>query len=131
LQDAVISPRAQGNPPTAIYRQYTFEFTAQSESTVIRFRSAQTDGFGPVIDDVRVFEKLPGCGTCDSIDFNNDGLFPDDNDIIDYLAVLAGGDCSNAPNCNDLDFDNNGLFPGDDDLIAFLSVLAGAECLSP
>jgi hypothetical protein len=30
---------------------------------------------------------------CDPIDFNNDGLFPDDNDLIAFLRVLAGGSC--------------------------------------
>jgi hypothetical protein len=62
---------------------------------------------------------------CDSIDFNADGLFPDDNDLVDFLSVLAGGDCST---CNDIDFDNDGLFPSDDDLVAFLRVLAGGTC---
>jgi hypothetical protein len=62
-----------------------------------------------------------------SIDFNNDGLFPSDDDLIDFLNVSAGGSCS-TPNCNSLDFNNDGLFPSDDDLIAFLRVLAGGEC---
>jgi hypothetical protein len=30
---------------------------------------------------------------CDSIDFNGDGLFPDDNDLVAFLRVLAGGSC--------------------------------------
>jgi hypothetical protein len=62
---------------------------------------------------------------CDSIDFNNDGLFPDDTDLIEFLRVLAGGGCSD---CSDLDFNNDGLFPDDSDLIDFLRVLAGGEC---
>jgi hypothetical protein len=33
-------------------------------------------------------------GQCDDIDFNNDGLFPDDSDLISFLSVLAGGACS-------------------------------------
>jgi hypothetical protein len=65
---------------------------------------------------------------CDSIDFNNDGLFPSDEDLIDFLVVLAGGTCSNAPNCNDIDFNNDKLFPSDEDLIAYLRVLAGGTC---
>jgi hypothetical protein len=65
---------------------------------------------------------------CDGIDFNDDGLFPDDQDLVDFLAVLAGGACSNDPNCNDIDFNNDGLFPDDSDLITFLRVLAGGEC---
>jgi hypothetical protein len=28
---------------------------------------------------------------CGSIDYNNDGLFPDDQDLVDFLVVLAGG----------------------------------------
>jgi hypothetical protein len=65
---------------------------------------------------------------CDSIDFNNDGLFPDDNDLVQFLNVLAGGACDNDPNCNDIDFNNDGLFPDDSDLVTFLRVLAGGEC---
>jgi hypothetical protein len=71
------------------------------------------------------FETGP---SCDSLDFNQDGLFPDDNDLVDFLSVLAGGPCSNDPNCNDIDFNNDELFPDDSDLIAFLRVLAGGEC---
>jgi hypothetical protein len=64
---------------------------------------------------------------CDSIDFNGDGLFPDDQDLIDFLSVLAGGACSTGT-CNDIDFNNDGLFPDDNDLVAFLTVLAGGNC---
>ncbi len=65
---------------------------------------------------------------CNPIDFNNDGLFPTDEDVIDFLTVLAGGTCSNAPNCFGIDFNNDGLFPSDDDLIAFFRVFAGGDC---
>jgi hypothetical protein len=64
---------------------------------------------------------------CDSIDFNGDGLLPDDTDLADFLTVLAGGACS-TDTCNDIDFNNDGLFPDDADLIAFLTVLAGGAC---
>ncbi len=64
---------------------------------------------------------------CDTIDFNNDTLFPADDDLVDFLSVLAGGNCSTGT-CNDIDFNNDGLFPSDDDLIAFLRVLAGGNC---
>jgi hypothetical protein len=68
-------------------------------------------------------------GGCDSIDFNRDGLFPDDNDLVDLLVVLAGGTCSNDPNCGTIDFNGDGLFPDDNDLVAFLCELAGgATC---
>jgi hypothetical protein len=65
--------------------------------------------------------------TCDSIDFNGDGLFPDDNDVIDFLAVFAGGTCSTGL-CGDIDFNNDELFPDDNDVLAFLRVLAGGDC---
>ncbi len=65
---------------------------------------------------------------CDGIDFNADGLFPDDTDLLDFLSVLAGGSCSPGNVCNDIDFNNDGLFPDDEDLIAFLRVLAGGNC---
>jgi hypothetical protein len=64
---------------------------------------------------------------CNSIDFNRDGLFPDDSDLIDFLSVLAGGPCS-TPSCDTIDFNNDALFPDDADLIAFLRVLAGGDC---
>lgn len=66
-------------------------------------------------------------GGCDDIDFNNDGLFPDDTDLLDLLAVLAGGACSTG-SCGSIDFNNDGLFPDDEDLVAFLRVLAGGSC---
>jgi len=68
-----------------------------------------------------------GPRACDSIDFNNDGLFPDDTDLLDLLSVLAGGACPGTA-CNDIDFNNDGLFPDDSDLLAFLTVLAGGTC---
>jgi len=29
-----------------------------------------------------------------SVDFDNNGVFPEDQDIIDFFYVLAGGECS-------------------------------------
>ncbi|HLP83172.1 MAG TPA: hypothetical protein VK157_02385 [Phycisphaerales bacterium] len=65
---------------------------------------------------------VPGC---DDIDFNNNDVFPEDRDFIDFLNVLAGGDC---PTCNDIDFNNNEVFPEDQDVIDFFNVLAGGDC---
>jgi hypothetical protein len=62
---------------------------------------------------------------CDDIDFNNDEVFPDDQDVVDFFNVLAGADC---PQCNDIDFNNNDVFPEDQDVIDFFNVLAGGEC---
>ncbi len=62
---------------------------------------------------------------CDSIDFNNNAVFPEDQDVIDFLAVLSGAECGA---CNDIDFNNNGVFPEDQDVIDFFNVLAGGNC---
>lgn len=62
---------------------------------------------------------------CDSIDFNNNEVFPEDQDVVDFFAVLAGGEC---PTCSDIDFNNNGVFPEDRDVVDFFDVLAGGSC---
>jgi hypothetical protein len=62
---------------------------------------------------------------CNSIDFNQNGVFPEDQDVIDFFNVLSGADC---PACNDIDFNNNGVFPEDQDVIDFFTVLAGGSC---
>jgi hypothetical protein len=61
------------------------------------------------------------------IDFNNDGVFPSEQDTTDFLAVLAGGDCSTG-NCDSIDFNANGVFPEDQDVTDFYAVLAGGPC---
>ena len=68
---------------------------------------------------------------CDSVDFNNDGLFPDTQDIEDFLGVFSGGPCSTdpVPGCNDVDFNNDGLFPDTLDIESLLSVFSGGACL--
>ncbi|HLP85659.1 MAG TPA: hypothetical protein VK157_15020, partial [Phycisphaerales bacterium] len=70
-------------------------------------------------------------GGCDSIDFNNNGVFPEDQDVIDFFDVLAGGSpatCDPVQGCNGIDFNNNGVFPEDQDVIDFFNVLAGGAC---
>jgi probable HAF family extracellular repeat protein len=62
---------------------------------------------------------------CDGIDFNNNTVFPEDQDVVDFLLVIAGVNC---PACNDIDFNNNGVFPEDQDVIDFFNVLAGGTC---
>jgi hypothetical protein len=74
--------------------------------------------------DIRIVSEI-----CDSIDFNNDGLFPDTADIDDFLSVFSGGPCSNDPNCGDIDFNNDGLFPDTLDIDSLLSVFSGGACL--
>ncbi len=65
--------------------------------------------------------------SCDSIDFNRNNVFPEDQDVVDYLSVLAGGPCPYAGAC-DIDFNNNCVFPEDTDIMTFFDVLAGASC---
>ncbi|HYF15026.1 MAG TPA: glycoside hydrolase family 15 protein [Phycisphaerales bacterium] len=65
---------------------------------------------------------------CDSIDFNGDQLFPDNQDLEDFLSVFGGGPCSTGM-CADIDFNNDQLFPDNQDLEAFFSVFGGGPCL--
>ncbi len=65
---------------------------------------------------------------CDSIDFNGDSLFPDTQDIDDFLSVFSGGLCSTGA-CGDIDFNNDGLFPDTADIDSLLSVFSGGACL--
>jgi hypothetical protein len=78
-----------------------------------------------LFDDLRVLGVECNLPACDTIDFNNDGLFPSDEDLVTFLQTLAGNAC---PTCNDIDFNNDGLFPSDEDLVVFLRVLAGGGC---
>ncbi len=70
---------------------------------------------------------------CDSIDFNGDGLFPDTQDIADFLTVFGGGVCAGQqpaePPCNvDIDMNNDGLFPDTEDIGTLIRVFGGGEC---
>ncbi|HLP82972.1 MAG TPA: hypothetical protein VK157_01360 [Phycisphaerales bacterium] len=69
--------------------------------------------------------SAPQIPVCDPIDFNNNGVLPEDADVTAFFAVLAGEACAA---CNDIDFNNNGVFPEDADVIAFFNVLAGGAC---
>ncbi|HLP83751.1 MAG TPA: hypothetical protein VK157_05330 [Phycisphaerales bacterium] len=62
---------------------------------------------------------------CDTIDFNRNSVFPEDQDVVDFFTVLAGGSCQG---CGDIDFNNNSVFPEDQDVIDFFAVLAGGSC---
>ncbi len=64
---------------------------------------------------------------CDTIDFNRDGLFPDIQDISDFLFVFAGGACPTTE-CGDIDFNNDTLFPSTEDVDVLLGVFSGAAC---
>ena len=65
---------------------------------------------------------------CDSIDFNQDGLFPDTQDVDDFRTVLAGGESSTGAHA-DIDFNNDGVFPDPEDFAAFVRVFSGGPCV--
>ncbi|HLP84062.1 MAG TPA: immunoglobulin domain-containing protein [Phycisphaerales bacterium] len=62
---------------------------------------------------------------CNDVDFNNNGVFVEDQDVTDFFNVLAGQECLA---CDDIDFNNNDVFPEDQDVIDFFNVLAGGPC---
>jgi hypothetical protein len=97
--------------------------------TLLRFAPDGEPTSGAIYWDDITYTQLPGGPSCDPIDFNNDGLFPDTADIDDYLSVFGGGPCSNDPNCGDVDFNNDGLFPDTLDIDSLLSVFGGGPCL--
>jgi hypothetical protein len=66
---------------------------------------------------------------CDTVDFNGDGLFPDTQDITDFIFVYGGGPCPTGTLCGDIDYNNDGLFPDTLDISALISVFAGGDCL--
>jgi hypothetical protein len=70
----------------------------------------------------------PCSPTCDSIDFNGDGLFPDTDDISQFILVFGGGACPTGT-CGDIDFNNDGLFPDTADIGTFIRVFGGGDCL--
>jgi hypothetical protein len=77
--------------------------------------------------DLNFNTNIPGGPTCDGIDFNGDGVFPDLTDIVDFFFVYGGGDCPTGT-CNDTDFNNDGVFPDLADVIKFLDVYGGGVC---
>jgi hypothetical protein len=65
--------------------------------------------------------------TCDSIDFNRNGVFPEDQDVVDFFNVLAGAPCPYPDPC-DIDINNDGVFPDDQDVVKYFDLLAGGTC---
>ncbi|HLP83509.1 MAG TPA: hypothetical protein VK157_04100 [Phycisphaerales bacterium] len=90
-----------------------------------QYRVVVSNGCGSVTSQTFTVCDASCAPACDSIDFNNNTVFPEDQDVIDFFSVLAGGECST---CNDIDFNNNTVFPEDADVIAFFNVLAGGAC---
>jgi hypothetical protein len=74
--------------------------------------------------DLNFFSNL---SRCNSIDFNGDSIFPDNQDIIDFIDVFAGGTCPTGT-CDDIDFNGDGVFPDNQDIIDYINVFAGGSC---
>jgi hypothetical protein len=67
---------------------------------------------------------------CDGIDFNNDGVDFDPQDIDAFLSVFSEGACvPGTATCNDIDFNNDGSMFDPADIDAFLSVFSEGPCL--
>jgi hypothetical protein len=67
--------------------------------------------------------------TCDSVDFNNDGMFFDPTDIDAFMSVYSEGPCVPAQaSCNDVDFNNDGSSFDMSDIDAFLRVFSEGPC---
>jgi glucose/arabinose dehydrogenase len=67
-------------------------------------------------------------GLCADLDFNNDGVFPDLQDLIDFLEVFASAPCPtpDPPGCDSIDFNLDGVFPDLGDVAQFIDAFAGA-----
>ncbi|MFO0832622.1 MAG: hypothetical protein U0637_12375 [Phycisphaerales bacterium] len=103
--------------------QSNVTITAQAgQSYLIRIGGWSSTEFGP--GQLNITQG----SYCGDIDFNNDGLFPDTQDIDDLLNVFSGGACSTG-NCDSIDFNTDGLFPDTMDIDAFLSVFSGGPCI--
>jgi hypothetical protein len=49
---------------------------------------------GPLLSSQATITYDTNCAAvCNSIDFNNNGVFPEEQDVIDFFNVLAGGTC--------------------------------------
>jgi hypothetical protein len=60
-----------------------------------------------------------------TLDFNNDGVSPDTQDIIDFINVLGGAWCAS---CLDTDFNDDGVSPDMQDFADFVYFFSGGIC---
>ncbi len=107
---------------------YTFRFVSDrapvaGTATIGLFKPATALSTAMSVD---AAVMVPGGGNCGcDIDFNNNGVFPEDQDVVDFFDVLAGGACAA---CDAIDFNRNSVFPEDQDVVDFFNVLAGGDC---
>ncbi len=100
-------------------------------NTSTRLRVSVNNACSQTFSNTVTFATTTCTISCDTIDFNNNGVFPEDQDVVDFFDVLAGGNpasCDAVQGCNDIDFNNNGVFPEDQDVVDFFNVLAGGLC---
>ncbi|MFN7314636.1 MAG: PA14 domain-containing protein [Phycisphaerae bacterium] len=103
------------------YHKIRIEFFEAGGGAGLIFRYQRTGVAKQVVPAALLWRVVP----CNDIDFNNNGVFPEDADVIDFFSVLAGSDCAA---CDDIDFNNDGVFPSDQDVEAFFRVLSGGTC---
>ena len=124
------SPAIDAGDNTPLGTAITVDLTGAPR--FIDVAGAPDTGVGPApVVDMGAFERDEPAIVCDDIDFNNNGVFPEDQDVLDFFEVLAGGTpatCDVVEGCNDIDFNNNGVFPEDPDVLDFFNVLAGGNC---
>jgi hypothetical protein len=124
------APLPNGTVPTGV-NSPTLTLTNLHPDDASEFDCIATCDCGTTYSTAAIVTINPSC--CDPLDFNQDALFPDTQDIADFLAVYAGGLCggqATPPPCNtDIDFNNDGLFPDTLDIDSLVSVFAGGPCL--
>jgi hypothetical protein len=121
---------APGQAPIAGVASVKFEPVGAVESfgTLTAIGAGSSSVGGGAGDDIVLGDyRVVGAPQCDSIDFNGDGIFPDNQDAVDFIDVFAGAPCPTGM-CGDLDFNNDGIFPDNADITKYLEVLAGAPC---
>jgi hypothetical protein len=96
--------------------------TAINDAGQIVARATNPDVLG---EGVVAAVLLTPIAPCDDVDFNNDGVFPDNADVAAFFSAFAGGACVG---CNDLDFNNDAVFPDLAALNAFPRSIAGEGC---
>ncbi len=107
----------------------TLHVLSVHESDQGLYRCVVTSPCGTTTSTSAILSVNPPPTGCDSIDFNGDGLFPDVQDIADFIGVFGGLPCPTGPGqCGDIDFNNDGLFPDTQDIATFISVFGGGPC---
>jgi hypothetical protein len=120
FREDVVTGGVEWIPPSAITTtssQLTVSLPATQNG---RFRYILTDGSGSAETNAISIRSI-------DIDFNNNGVFPEEQDVVDFLNALAGGVCAGTSirPCDSIDINANDVYPEDADVIAFFTNLAG------